>query len=215
MMSTKAHKGVAVQRYFLILTFCLPLAACVSPGVISYDAQRIHGTATSDSQKASATKAYLELPLPFEPIAEIRQDLERREGLTLKNRGEAHITVITPPEFKKIQPLLTMNTIEQIASEFKIQETPLKLICIGKGHLKDQPELGSTFFLVVEADRLFAIRHKIAQEFRAKGGLDRDFNPELFYPHVTLGFTQRDLHYEDGVLKDESSCLYKLKKRTP
>ena len=31
-----------------------------------------------------------------------------------------------------------------------------------------------------------------------------------FYPHITLGFTKRDLHFEDGVRKDKSTCVADL-----
>lgn len=156
-------------------------------------------------------KSYLAMPLPFPPFDKLRQEIERSENLSLKNRGEAHITVITPPEFKVLQKKISMKEVTQIAAKMKLQETPVKPLCVGKGSLKDSKETKETFFVVVQADRLFEIREALQKLYVSRGGNPGDFSPELFYPHVTLGFTQRDLHFEDGVIKDASSCRYSLR----
>lgn len=146
---------------------------------------------------------YLAMNLPFEPVREVLLQLER-SGLRLNNRGEAHITVITPPEFAKLASELAMVDIERIAA--LIQKARFRVICLGRG-TKGQDQ---TFFLVVESDDLKQIRRKIAAEFKTRGGAPTDFDPDRFYPHVTVGFKKRDLHEADGVIKDHRSCVSSL-----
>lgn len=160
-------------------------------------------------QKVEA-KSYLALDLPFAGFEKIRKTVEQKQGLTLQNRGEAHITVITPPEYKKMEKKVSMKEITVLAEKMDLLHSPYKLLCVGKGSLKEHDRSKSTFYVVVESDRLFQIRKAVQMLYIKKGGKAEDFNPDLFYPHVTLGFTDRDLHYEDGVIKDASSCLFSL-----
>ncbi len=157
-----------------------------------------------------ASKSYLSLDLPYPPFEKIRLDLEKSQKLTLKSRGEAHITVLTPPEVKALADKLTWKEIQGLAHQLKIQESPYKLLCVGKGVHKTKPAEGETYYVVVESERLFEIRRKIQALYVGKGGDPKNFNPEKFYPHVTLGFVKRDLHLEDGVLKNTDTCLYSL-----
>lgn len=204
-----------MHRYSIFTLICVLLSSCTHRNTIEYRLNQIQGDRNLGGRLAAHEKNYLEMRLNFEPFAEMRQVVEKREGLVLKNRGEAHVTVITPPEFKKIQHLIPMKEIQQIAWNNGLQETPLKLICIGKGQHREGPALGVTYYVVVQADRLFEIRRKIADAYVQKGGQTSEFMPDLYYPHVTLGFTTRDLHLEDGVVKDESSCVFQLKSEKP
>lgn len=67
-----------------------------------------------------------------------------------------------------------------------------------------------TYFLVVGSPALLAIRKKISKLFVEKGGQAKDFVADNFFPHVTIGFTQRDLFESDGVVKDATSCILPL-----
>ena len=58
-----------------------------------------------------------------------------------------------------------------------------------------------TYFVVVQSEDLISIRKKIQDSFVGKGGDKNDFNPLNYFPHITLGFTKRDLHESDGVIK--------------
>lgn len=159
---------------------------------------------------AFAGKSYLSLDLLYKPFEKIRLDLEKSKKITLKNRGEAHITVLTPPEVKAMSDKLTFKEIKELAHNLKLQESPYKLLCVGKGVHKTKPDEGETYYVVIESERLFEIRRKIQALYTSKGGDPTNFNPEKFYPHVTLGFVKRDLHLEDGVFKNTDTCLYSL-----
>jgi 2'-5' RNA ligase len=152
---------------------------------------------------------YLAMHLESAPIAQVRQELEKKEKIKLKDRGEAHVTVITPPEFEILKKNLSMEDINQIAALEKIQEADLKVRCLGRGQTADKLQ---TYFLVLESKTLLKIRAEIEKAWKKKGG-SGDFKAEHFYPHVTLGFTHRDLHEQDGVIKDERSCISQVSAR--
>ncbi|MFM6929104.1 MAG: 2'-5' RNA ligase family protein [Bdellovibrio sp.] len=156
-------------------------------------------------------KSYLTMNLPYAGFESLLREVEKSVGVKLKNRGEAHITVITPPEFDKVlSKNLSMKDINSVAEKLRIQQTPFKPLCVGKALAKLQGAEQTTYFVVVDAEPLFKIRKEIQDLYVAKGGNAADFNPDLFFPHVTLGYTERDLHFEDGVKKDASTCLINL-----
>lgn len=151
--------------------------------------------------------SYLAMNLPFAPFADLKQQVEKEFNVKLKNRGEAHITVITPPEFKNELSLsLNINAISNFARQFNIQKVNFKPICVGQASLVVDGKKESVFYVVVDAPELHELRMRIKQMAPAS-----EFNPELFFPHITLGFTKRDLHYEDGIKKDESTCVALVK----
>lgn len=155
--------------------------------------------------------SYLAMNLPFENFAPLRLEIEHRLQALLKHRGEAHITVITPPEFDQVlSSKIKIEEINQIARKLKIQRTSLEFLCIGKATKHVGERLESAYFVVVQAENLLKIRQEVAKLFVSRGGKAGAFKPELFFPHVTLGYTLRDLHYEEGALKDKTSCTYAL-----
>lgn len=148
--------------------------------------------------------SYLAMNINYSPIKVLWKEIEKQEGLKLKNRGEAHITVITPVEFNNsLKSFLDIKEIHRIAAEAKIQELTFSPFCVGKG------EKGNlrTYFIVVKSKDLLNLRIEIQKAFIKNGGNPKDFNPESFYPHITLGFSKRDLHESDGIIKDERTCL--------
>jgi hypothetical protein len=149
---------------------------------------------------------YLAMNLPKMPAADLAAKLDNRFDEHLQTRGEAHITVISPVEFQKLRSLVSIQEINQIAERDKIQESPVEVVCLGRGKLEINHNEERTYYVVVKSVALADIRREIFALFQKKGGRGEDFNPELFFPHITVGFTKRDLHYEDGVIKDESSC---------
>lgn len=206
------------MRLTPLLLISLSVLACTSPTKtgnleqITYAPAALNALPTRDlSHERPETKSYLSLDLPYAAFEKIRQQVEQNHKLTLKNRGEAHITVVTPPEYKKIQKKVSMKEIYDLAEKMKLKESPYRLLCVGKGSLKNSPGKEETYYVVVESERLFELRQEIHRLFISRGGDTADFSPETFYPHVTLGFTQRDLHFEDGVTKDASSCIYSLR----
>lgn len=166
---------------------------------------------SSDSDSKADNKSYLSLDLPYAPFEKIRVTLEKAQKRTLQNRGEAHITVITPPEFKKMQKKISMKEVNRIAAKMNMEQTPYTPVCVGKAVLASGSSNMETYYVVVDAENLFNIRKAVHELFVKNGGDESDFSPEKFYPHVTLGFTHRDLHLEDGIIKDASSCVYTLR----
>lgn len=152
----------------------------------------------------SALKNYISYDLEYKPFEEMRLQLEKNLSTALKNRGEAHITVITPPEYAKLTQNLKPEQIHAIANETLVKKPKYETICIGSGTLRIKSQDEKTFYVVVLSSELLEIRKKLS----AAAKLPQDqFDPQLYFPHITLGFTLRDLHFEDGVIKDKSSCL--------
>jgi hypothetical protein len=145
--------------------------------------------------------------VPFAPIKMLHLALEAREGLDLKDRGEAHITVVTPPEYARLRSKIKMNEIGQIAAQMGMQSLPFETVCVGRGRKQEGSATLATYYVIVRAPGLVNLRTEIANRFRQRGGAVNAFVPDHFYSHVTVGYTKRDLHEEEGVIKDESSCL--------
>lgn len=203
---------------FLGMITPLCLTSCASRKipqleVLFFSAQDLNPSASRSiaSKRSVEVKSYLAVNLPTKVFEKLRQDIEKSQGLSLRSRGENHITVITPPELKKLSTKVKPQEIFALAERMKVDETPYTLLCVGKGALTEKGVEESTFYVVIESDRLFQIRRAVQVLYTSKGGAAQDFEPDLYYPHVTLGFTKRDLHYEDGVVKDASSCIYNLK----
>jgi 2'-5' RNA ligase len=157
----------------------------------------------TDKIKFSPQKNYLMLVVPFEPIHVVREQLDARLGLELKHRGEAHITVLTPPELQSFGGKISMADINLIAEKSVIQTSRYQAECIGQGSKSKM----KVFFVVVKSPALIEVRKKIAALFVKRGGVATAFDPDHFYPHITIGFTDQDLHEADGVIKDKSSCI--------
>lgn len=150
----------------------------------------------------------LALNLPLKPIAEMRESISKFLGRPLiflkdwSNDGEAHVTVITPPEYHNIlSRYLTMEDIEAIAQTNQIQSADLVIQGIGSGRKLINGSIEETYFLIFESSKLRSIRQLIWEEYVSHGGNPSDWDPRHFYPHVTIGFTKQDLH-EPDVLKD-------------
>lgn len=155
--------------------------------------------------------SYLTMNLPFDPMRALLEQVQRRDGVVLKSRGEAHITVITPVEFWEVlKDRVSMDEIDAIAREAGIQESSFQVVCLGKGEAEVAGRIESTYFVVVSSDDLISIRESVRDLFVSRGGDPNAFNPRHFFPHITLGFTQRDLHESDGIIKDSRSCVAKI-----
>ncbi|MEZ4749852.1 MAG: hypothetical protein R3B54_04280 [Bdellovibrionota bacterium] len=165
----------------------------------------------------------LALNVPYGPIAELRSQIETALGLSLDHfkgwnaNGEAHVTVVTPPEYAAVlRSVLTMEDIHAIAKTLTIQASDLKILGIGSGKKRIGDRNESTFFVIVDSCRLRSIRLRIWRLFVKKGGRPEAWDPTWFFPHITIGFTKTDLH-EPDVLKDIKHAYdprFKLK-RTP
>jgi hypothetical protein len=158
--------------------------------------------------------SYLVMNLNFDAAKALYQQIDGRLGGTLdkkKARTEAHITVITPVEYDRVlKPVLDIEEIHAIAGERRIQRAGFEAICMGRARSADAKR--ETYFLVVESRELREIRREVFRRFRLNGGDPSRFDPELWYPHVTIGYTGGDLHLErDGVMKGRNACWRPLR----
>lgn len=161
----------------------------------------------------------LAMNIPYEPVLAVRQQLQAAYPRSLfffkgwMPEGEAHVTVITPIEFRDMQRGMkagaagfSMTQIGDVAKAEGIQHSDLKILGLGSGRAQLEGQEEEAFFIVVESKALIRLRRKIHERYVASGGNATAFEPEHFYPHITVGFTKRDrdLHEADGVIKDMS-----------
>lgn len=161
----------------------------------------------------------LAMNVHHEPVSRLRNYIESRIGVPLKffklwnPNGEAHVTVITPPEYSKaLKNHVSIEEMEHISAQHHLQASDLKILGIGHGHAQNadgsiQPELGETFFLIVYSTNLLNIRRHIQKNYLQRGGDPKQFDAENFYPHITIGYTVQDLHESHGVKKDMEHSL--------
>lgn len=160
---------------------------------------------------------FLSLNIIYEPVLELRTSI--KEFLQLENdlkfstvifpQGEAHVTIITPPDFAILSQHLSMSEIETIALSEGVQSSDLHILGLGSAKKVLENETRETFFLIVESLKLRKIRLLVYDKFVEKGGDPGAWDPAWFFPHITIGFTHTDLH-EPDVLKN---IKYSLDKR--
>lgn len=158
----------------------------------------------------TAKSSYVEMKVPYEPIAQLKQDVEKREGVSLQSRGEAHVTVVTPPEMTTLRTRLSLEQINGLMEKSNLQRIPIQLNCLGRSQIKQGERRLATYYVVIQAPGLLKVREKLRQQFIAAGGDRQAFVVERIHPHITVGYTERDLYPDDGVIKDSRSCLYKV-----
>ena len=200
----------------LKLICVLPLLFCLNEQVsLQLDSKIKEGTSVEFLKFSGPGKYdnYLIMNLPFEPMIDFLYQVQAVEDLTLKSRGEAHITVLTPLEYWNIlRPLsITMTEIDHIAQDMQIQSSHFEILCLGEGKAVLGDKEQKTFFIVVQSQQLLEIRREIQKLVVSKGGAASDFDPSHFYPHITVGYTEEDLHESHGVMKDIHSCIYPIK----
>ena len=151
----------------------------------------------------------LAMNIDYSQVLYLRKVINQTLNLNLKflttwdPNGEAHITTITPPEYDNIlKPFVSIEKIEEIALANKIQDSDVDILGLGHGQKELAGKIEETFFLIAQSKNLLKIRNDIYAEFIKNGGSSKNWNPNSFYPHITIGFTQRDLHESDGVIKD-------------
>jgi hypothetical protein len=146
---------------------------------------------------------YLARNISFQPIAELCDQISNAYCV-LKNRGEAHITIVTPPEYtSKLNGFVSVEEMNSVAWEHDIQGVPFDIIGLGSGSISVEGRVEETFYLVVRSPGLNQIRETIFNLALSRGAKYSD--EFVFYPHITVGFTLRDLFIQDGIIKDSQS----------
>jgi hypothetical protein len=160
----------------------------------------------------------LAMNVQYSPVEELRNQLSDAIHFNLKffkgwnENGEAHVTVITPPEYDNIiSRYVSIDEIEKIALKDSIQTSDLKIIGIGKGSAVLNGKNEDAYFIIVQSKNLLKIRQDIYQAYLRNGGPADAWDPKHFYSHITIGFTVRDLHEADSVIKDEKSLDNRFK----
>lgn len=150
---------------------------------------------------------YLAMEIPFAPVKKLYNDLIQRNRAQFASRGEAHITIISPPEFEQqLRGFIEMDEIDRIAKELKIQESEFSIVCLGTAEKIKNGKFTKAYYLVLESPALFNLRNQILNNIIISGGIPTLFIPENYYPHITVGYINDDLHDSDGVFKDATTC---------
>lgn len=111
-------------------------------------------------------------------------DILNSTEVPLINRGESHVTVISPPEFSVLATAgVTISQINTIALKMKIQSSKIKIVCLGKEDVIIDDVNKIIYQIIVKAPHLVKIRTKIFQLYIEKGG-----NSALFDPKVSRVF---------------------------
>ena len=145
----------------------------------------------------------------YPAVKSLIPQLESIYNIELQDRGEAHITILTPPEGNGSNGVLRFISYLEIKSHYEnvLQKMPFAIKCIGAR--KDQNR-NIVFYLVVDSPALFQMRREIQREASKRAlesGEILTFNPFNFYPHITIGFYGSDIH---GVSKGTDTCLNDL-----
>ncbi|KAI9297902.1 hypothetical protein K502DRAFT_362930 [Neoconidiobolus thromboides FSU 785] len=153
---------------------------------------------------------------------------EQHFNQSLQNRGEAHITVITPPEYELLTTVgIDIIQLNQLIDFFfknnTIQNVQFHPYCLGSSTLNinyNNSTITSTAYFVILSSstieykpiiELINLRYFIQNYYLLNGGEYNLFKPRDFFPHITLGFTIRDLFEQDGLLKNPSTCINNIK----
>ncbi len=204
-------KVISVLVLSLFLTFCASAFSKVN-SALNLSSSVYHHVHFIRHEESLPMKSWLGMNISYPEIQSLKNDLEKKIQLELKSRDEAHITVLTPIEYDKvISKKITITEVHDLAERMKIQNTRFKSLCVGSGSKEIDGKTESTYYVVVKAENLLKIREMIHKVYIARGGNSKDFDPFNYYPHITIGFTKRDLHFEEGIIKDERSCIYKLR----
>jgi len=156
------------------------------------------------SSRSGTYGTYFTLDIPYAPVEAVYNQVKDYKYPNLKNRGEAHITVLTPVEyqcyFAKSQPIVTMKEIEAAVRKKVPAKIKYKVLALGSGMKVMNGKKEETFFIINESSDLVNVRKIIWELLDDK--MKAKFDPGHFYPHTTVGFTKRDLHESDAILKD-------------
>lgn len=155
----------------------------------------------------TGAETYLAVNMDYKWITSLRNQIQRRTQEKLKDRGEAHITVINPLEYEVIKDKMDITEINQMARDMGIQRSKFTIAGIGRGQANLSDKSAVTYFLILESDELRRFREVIGQRYLKRGGDPKLFRFDHYYPHITIGFTERDLHEQDGVIKDKVHSL--------
>jgi hypothetical protein len=163
------------------------------------------GTNHPNNKQSVHSLPFLGINLNPAPILKMREEIAQEVGKQLIGYPEAHITVISPPELEVLFPKNSIEALSHWSIEHKIQSLPFEVLGLGRAtnfpaHTSKTLE---TYFLVVASPAIQDFRKKLFLQFSIQKKV-----PEAPYEaHITVGFTRRDLHAQDGVSKGPKTLI--------
>ena len=177
---------------------------------------------------------YLATTLNHTHFPQIKKQIEKIANTTLKDRGEAHMTIITPPEYGyeaenyqqglgKLIKLPELNAIaqgertreESAMQLFSVQQFDMYPLCIGKASRsigkkgeKGYKEDSAVYYIIVESKQASAFREELETEFQARRGNPSHFCAKCFRAHITIGYEDNDWFEDKSIYKTEHTCEY-------
>ncbi|KAF9959328.1 hypothetical protein BGZ70_008883 [Mortierella alpina] len=224
------------MRFFIVLLLTVALAASAVLGestpqrplssklkddTIVID-RNVFNTADTPFRPHNGTKPFTNwvgLTLDYsyiQPVFNLIMSTESIANGTLRTRGEAHITVITPPEFDRVlRPAgVTINELDDLATagpqRNRLQKAKFGMECLGRVQVVTKPKnvfQQALQIILKEYEDLVEYRWDVFNLFVQKGGNPALFDPENFSPHITLGYRHRDIFEGDGVFKRKNACI--------
>lgn len=153
---------------------------------------------------------WVAVPLQFASIDQLRQNLEKIIKAKLQNRGEAHITIITPPEWSILSQVLKMEDLERLALKERLMKNTFKVKCLKKVTASIKGRGEDSWFVALKSPGMKDFRQEVWRLYVARGGSPEDFKWQRWAPHITVGFTARDLHDEDQINKEKVGCAMEI-----
>lgn len=141
------------------------------------------------------------------PLDELRRAIEKRTQLTLQAPEGSSLAILDAFETKAVLASgFSRDELHRMALEFDIQGYDFEPVCVGRGSIGTGEEGRSVYFMVVRSPAVQEFRGRLRETLINRDPGGAALLREPYEPHVTLGYTHRDLTHEDGVKKDETSC---------
>jgi hypothetical protein len=147
----------------------------------------------------------------YKIVNKLKPQIEKYLGKELQDRGESHITVITPPEgkgwsYKDAQGINGLISQEELHKKYfnSMQSKKFDVVCVGQ---RTNDSGNQVFYLVVDSNDLMAIRREIQSELESRAKFANNkpvFDALNYYPHITIGFIGGDVH---NVSKGPGTCI--------
>lgn len=154
---------------------------------------------------------YYAIPLPHAPVAFLRNELNKRYKIDLLSTGEAHLTVLSPSDWRILGQRVTMPEVEQLALKQRAHVAKIETLCLGQVVSEVKGKKNTTWVLKVDSPELRQFRRYIWRIYVTKNGSGEDFDWESWNPSVTVGYTDKQLYDEDLTARETFECLIPVK----
>ncbi len=156
--------------------------------------------------------SYLGVALDHAPVQNLLNDIAAQTGLTLRNRGESHITILNPVEMgrllKDVPEALRPELIRRLSVAAATVGAHRDFHILGLGHATQKAK--QAYFLVVNSSAISNFRSQTVPEIMASFAAEHDLTLTRTSVegagdlHITVGFVGGDVH---GVDKGPASII--------